>query len=94
MTTIYHHPGDHPLVSDGSADLSILVFFSYKRRKGGGVTGEPIWDEDLEMPQFLPACLICKRPHARMSNVIPAEIPDYYRTPSHIAPPALPSSIG
>ena len=29
-----------------------------------------------------------------MSNVIPAEIPDYYRTPSHIAPPALPSSIG
>ena len=29
-----------------------------------------------------------------MSNVIPAEIPDYYRAPSHIAPPALPSSIG
>ena len=25
-----HHPGDHPLVSDGSADLSILVFSPIK----------------------------------------------------------------
>ena len=30
LNTYNHHPGDHPLVSDGSADLSILVFSPIK----------------------------------------------------------------
>ena len=62
-----NHPGDHPLVSDDSADLSI--FFLPKMREGRRSDRRTNLGRGLKNAQFLPPRLMRKRPHALMSNV-------------------------